>query len=285
MNKLDSKTRTHVVSCLIEGCSIRSTVRITGVAKKTVMRLLREVGGVCADYQDRVLRSLKSRRVQVDEMWGFLYCKEKNVTPKIAAENPCAGDVWLWVALDADTKLVISWTLGDRNSKTATYFVDGVAQRLSNRIQLTTDGHRVYLDAVEGAFGCDVDYAMLVKLYESSQEETRYSPAKCVSCESEVVTGNPKPAFISTSFVERHNWSVRTSMRRYTRLSNGFSRKVENHAAAVALNYFGYNFIQIHRTLRCTPAMAPGITDRLWSVEGLVALWESYEQRRAERAA
>jgi IS1 family transposase len=243
MNRLDSKTRAHVVSCLIEGCSIRSTVRITGVSKKCVMRLLREVGEVCADYQDRTLRNLKSSRLQLDELWASLYCKEKNVTPEIAAKYPCAGDVWLWLALDAGSKLVASWMLGDRNARTARRFLDDVAQRLSNRVQLTTDGHLAYLTAVENAFGCEVDYGMLVKLFESSQEEARYSPTKCVSCESKVVMGSPDPKHISTSFVERQNWSVRRSMRRYTRLSNGFSRKVENHAAAVALDYFAYNFI------------------------------------------
>jgi len=253
MNKLNSTSRIHVVSCLIEGCSIRSTVRITGVAKKTVMRLLRELGEVCADYQDRVLRNLKSRRIQLDELWRFLYCKDKNVTPEIAAKYPCAGDVWLWSAIDADSKLILTWTLGDRDARTAKHFVDDVAERLTSRVQLTTDGHKVYLNAVENAFGCEVDYAMLVKTFESTQEETRYSPAKCVSCESKVITGNPDAKHISTSYVERHNWTVRTAMRRYTRLSNGFSRKVENHAAAVALNYFAYNFIQIHRTLRTSP--------------------------------
>jgi IS1 family transposase len=284
MNKLDSATRTHVVSCLIEGCSIRSTVRITGVSKKCVMRLLGEVGAVCAEYQDQVLRNLQCRRVQVDEMWGFLYCKDKNVTPEIAEKYPCAGDIWLWSAIDADSKLILAWTLGQRDALTARHFVDDVAQRLANRIQLTSDGHKVYLTAVENSFGCEVDYAMLIKNYESTQEETRYSPAKCVSCESKVVTGNPDPKHISTSYVERHNWSVRTSVRRYTRLSNGFSRKVENHFAAVALNYFAYNFIQIHRTLRVSPAMAAGVTNHLWSVADLVALWES-EERRTERAA
>ena len=284
MNKLDSNTRTQVISCLIEGCSIRSTVRITGVSKKCVMRLLREVGEVCADYQDRTLRNLKSRRIQLDELWGFLYCKDKNVTPKIAAKYPCAGDVWLWSAIDADSKLILTWTLGERDAATAKHFVDDIAQRLTNRVQLTSDGHTVYLTAIESAFGCEVDYAMLVKTFESTQEETRYSPAKCVSCELKVITGSPDPKHISTSFVERHNWTVRTAMRRYTRLSNGFSRKVENHAAAVALNYFAYNFIQIHRTLRTSPAMAAGVTDRLWSVADLVALWES-EEHDGERAA
>ena len=284
MNKLNSTTRAHVVSCLIEGCSIRSTVRITGVSKKCVMRLLGEIGSVCADYQDRVLRNLKCHRIQLDELCGFWYCKDKNVTPEIAAKYPCAGDVWLWCAIDADSKLILSWALGDRDARTAKHFVNDVAERLTNRVQLTTDGHKVYLDAVENAFGCDVDYAMLVKVYESSQEDTRYSPAKCISCESKVVSGSPDLKHISTSYVERHNWTVRTAMRRYTRLSNGFSRKVENHAAAVALNYFAYNFIQIHRTLRTSPAMAAGVTDRLWSVTDLVALWESEEQE-GERAA
>jgi IS1 family transposase len=248
------------------------------------MRLLREVGEVSANYQDRVLRNLKSRRIQLDELWGFLYCKDKNVTPEIAAKYRCAGDVRLWSAIDADSKLILTWTLGDRNANTAKHFVDDVAQRLANRVQLTTDGHRVYLDAVENAFGCEVDYAMLVKTFESTQEETRYSPAKCVDCESKVVSGNPDPKHISTSYVEWHNWTVRTAMRRYSRLSNGFSRKVENHAAAVELNYFSYNFIQIHRTRRTSPAMAAGVTDKLWSVEDLVALWES-EERRTNRAA
>ena len=192
--------------------------------------------------------------------------------------------MWLWLALDADSKLVLSWTLGDREARTARYFVDGVAQRLSDRVQLTTDGHTAYLTAVENAFSSEVDYAMLVRLFESSQQETRYSPANCVSCESKVVIGRPDPKHISTSLVERHNWSMRTSMRRYSRLSNGFSRKAENHAAAVALNYFACNFIQIHRTLRMSPSMAAEVTDRLWSVDDLVALWEG-EKRRPERAA
>jgi IS1 family transposase len=281
VNRLNSKTRSHVVSCLIEGCSIRSTVRITGVSKKCVMRLLRETGEVCANYQDRVLRNLKCRRVQLDELWGFLYCREKNVTPKIAAKIPCAGDVWLWCALDADSKLVISWALGDRDAQTARHFVEDVAQRLSSRVQLTTDGHTVYLTAVENAFGCDVDYAMLVKLYESSQEETRYSPAESVSCESKIIMGHADPVYISTSFVERQNWAVCTAMRRYTRLSNGFSGKIENHVAVIALNYFAYNFIQINRTLRCSPAMAAGVADRLWSVDDLVSLWEAEERKSA----
>ena len=245
MRKLTSQQRIQVVNCLIEGCSIRATVRMTGVAKKTVMRVLVEVGAICEDYQDRTFRNLSCRRIQLDELWGFNYCKQKNVTTEIASKVPGAGDVWLWVAIDAETKLVPCWRLGDRNAGTALEFVHDLADRLSNRVQLTSDGHRAYLTAVESAFGSDVDYAMLVKLYgNDAEKEVRYSPAQCIGYHSAAITGNPDPKHISTSFVERQNWSVRTAMRRYTRLSNGFSRKIENHAAAVALYYFSYNFIE-----------------------------------------
>lgn len=283
MNKLTHQERTQVVSCLIEGCSIRATVRMTGVAKKTVMRVLREVGEVCQQYQDLVFRSLRCRRIQLDELWGFNYCKQKNLTPEIVDRVPGAGDVWLWIAIDAETKLVPAWKLGDRDARTAIEFVQDLAERLSNRVQLTTDGHRAYLEAVESAFGSEVDYAMLVKMYgaDPHEDEKRYSPAQCTGVQLAVVTGRPDPKHISTSYVERQNWSVRTAMRRYTRLSNGFSRKIENHASAVALNYFAYNFIKIHRTLRMTPAMAAGVTDRLWAVSDLVSLWESGEAKRA----
>ena len=281
MNRLKASARTQVLNCLIEGCSIRATVRMTGVSKKTVMRLLVEVGVVCADYQNRVLRNLTSRRLQVDEMWGFNYCKARNVTSKIATKHPMAGDVWLWVALDADTKLVPAWRVGDRDLATAYDFMHDLADRLTNQVQLTTDGHRPYLEAVESAFGVDIDYAMLIKIYGSDQTENRYSPAKCLGCDARTITGQPNPKHINTSFIERQNWSVRTAMRRYTRLSNGFSRKIENHCAAVALNYFAYNFIKIHRTVRMSPAMAAGVTDRLWEVSDLVALLETSESKKA----
>lgn len=255
---------------------------MTGVAKKTVLRLLVEIGEVCAAYQSEVFRNLPSRRVQVDELWGFNYCKRKNVTPEIAAKVPSAGDVWLWVALDADSKLVLSYRLGDRGAGTAYDFMHDVAARLRHKIQLTSDGHRVYLDAVEPAFGMDIDYAMLQKMYgEDPQPEKRYSPAKILSTQLEVIKGEPDPKHISTSYVERQNWTVRTNMRRYPRLSNGFSRKIENHAAAVALNYFAYNFINIHRTLRVTPAIAAGVTRRLWEVSDVVALLEAAEDKKA----
>ncbi len=287
MNKLSRSQRVQVINCLIEGCSIRSTVRMTGIAKKTVMRLVLEVGDVCARYQDRVLRNLPCKRVQVDELWAFVYCKQKNVTSMICEKNPNAGDIWLWVAMDADTKLVASWMLGDRTINTASVFIEDLAGRLANRIQLTTDGHKAYLEAVEGAFGAEIDYAMLVKIYNEPKSEgnqKKYSPGECCGTRMTPITGDPDPVHVSTSFVERQNLSARMMMRRYTRLTNAFSKKLEHHAAAVALNYFAYNFIRINRTLRCTPAMEAGVTKKLWNVADLVDLWEA-EERREQRAA
>lgn len=282
MNKLDSKTREAVISCLIEGCSIRATVRMTGVSKKCVMRLLFEVGKFCAEYQDKMFRNLKCKQLQLDEMWSWIYCKDKNRTEEIAAKNPAAGDIWLWVAIDAESKLVPAWRLGSRDGRTAKRFIDDLASRLTHRVQLTTDGHKPYLEAIERAFGSEVDYATLHKVYGFPIEpDTRYSPAQCIGCEMRVISGEPDSRHISTSFVERQNWTVRTNNRRYTRLSNGFSRKLENHAASVALNYFAYNFIKIHRTLRMSPAMAAGVTDRLFEVSDLVALWEESEKAAA----
>jgi len=284
MNRLDRKTRTQVISALLEGCSVRSTTRMTGVSKKAVMRLLVEAGTVAAAYQDQLFRNLSSRRLQLDELWAFIAAKQKNVTEEMAAKNPAAGDVWLWVAIDADTKLVPCWALGDRDLRTARRFVDDLASRLSNRVRITSDGHRPYVEAIESAFGSDVDYSILQKIYGSSQEETRYSPAACIGIETRAVTGIPDPKHVSTSFVERQNLSVRMCLRRYTRLTNAFSRKLENHAAAVALYYFSYNLIKIHGTLRCSPAMAAGVTNRLFEISDLVALLEA-EERIEERAA
>jgi IS1 family transposase len=282
MNRLSSEQRAAVISCLIEGSSVRSTVRMTGVAKKTVLRVLVEVGAVCADYQDRVMRNLKSERVQIDEMWQFVYCKERHVTPAIAEKNPGAGDAWLWAAIDADSKLAITWLVGERSPEAARDFVEDLAGRLASRIQLTSDGLKMYVKAVDKAFGGDVDYAMLVKIYGKPEgEEKRYSPAVCIGCETHVITGQPEPKHINTSYVERHNLSVRMTNRRFTRLTNGFSKKIDNHAASVALGYFAYNFIKIHRTLRTTPAMAAGVTNRLWDVSDLVALWEATERQAA----
>jgi IS1 family transposase len=249
------------------------------------MRLLCEVGAVCETYQDEVFRNLGCRHLQLDEVWTWIYCKEKNRTEEIARKNPDAGDIWLSVCVDAESKLVPSWALARRDLSTAMDFVSDIAARMRNRVQITTDGLRVYLKAIEDVFGADCDYGILQKIYAAAQEnETRYSPARCIACESKPMIGNPDYKHVSTSFVERQNWTVRTNIRRYTRLSNGFSRKLQNHAAAVALNYFAYNFIKIHRTLRTSPAMAAGVTDRLWDVQDLVALWE-VDERRAERAA
>jgi IS1 family transposase len=284
MNRLTSEQRTHVINCLIEGCSIRSAVRMTGVAKKTVMRLLVEVGAFCIDYQDRAFRNLKCRRIQVDELWAYVGAKQKNLTPA-NQERGAIGDIWLWTAIDADSKLVPSWMLGNRDANAAMTFMLDLAGRLSNRVQLTSDGHKAYLQAVDWAFSGDIDYAMLVKLYGADRpDEARYSPAVCIGCKTQAITGNPDPEHISTSYVERHNLSIRMTNRRYTRLTNAFSKKLENHAAAVALGYFAYNFIKINRTLRVTPAMAAGITDRLWEVSDLLAAWAASE-RRGERAA
>jgi IS1 family transposase len=285
MNRLSPEARTAVLSALIEGCSIRSTVRMTGVAKKTVMRLLIEAGAVCDRYQNRVMRNLSCQRIQVDELWSFCYAKSRNVTAKIAKEHPMAGDVWLWTALDADTKLVPAWCIGHRDAEAAEAFIRDLANRLSNRVQLTSDGHRAYLGAVESVFGTEIDYSQLIKLYARDREpEVRYSPPKCIGCRREPVTGNPDPKHISTSYVERQNLTARMSMRRFTRLTNAFSKKIESHAAAIALYFFSYNFIKIHRTLRVTPAMAAGVTDRLWEVSDLAALMEA-EDWGAKKAA
>jgi IS1 family transposase len=284
MNRLTSKQRAQVISCLIEGNSIRSTVRMTGIAKKTVMRLVVEVGEFCAAYQDRAFQNLKCSRLQVDELWSFCYCKQGNVTDDIA-EKHVAGDVWLWSAIDAESKLVPCWYVGRRDAIAANEFIADLESRLANRVQLTSDGHKVYLNAVIDAFADEIDYAQLVKHYGTEPEgEKRYSPAVCTGAERIIRLGDPDPKHISTSFVERHNLSIRMTVRRFTRLTNAFSKKIENHCAAVALGYFAYNFIKIHRTLRMTPAMAAGVTDRLWEVEDLVAAWETSE-RRLERAA
>jgi IS1 family transposase len=271
MNRLSSDERASVISCLLEGCSIRSTVRMTGVCKKTVMRLLVEAGEACEAYQRAAFVNLATKRVQLDEMWTFNYCKRGNVTPEIREQHPDAGDIWLWVALDSDSRLVFSWRVGQRDTKTGLEFVFDVASRLAGRAQVTSDGFPFYPPAIEEAFGDDVDFATLTKLY-SSDATGRYSPPRFIGAQREVIKGEPDAGHISTSYVERQNWTVRTTMRRYTRLSNGFSRKLRNHAAAVALNYFSYNFVKVHRTLRVSPAMAAGVTTKLWEVADIVAL-------------
>ncbi len=273
MNRLTTDKRVAVISALVEGCSVRSTSRLTGVAKGTILRLLADVGRACAAYQDAAIRNVSAHRVQIDEIWSFVGCKQKNVTPKIAAETPRAGDVWTFVAIEAQSKLVLSWLVGRRDAGCATEFLQNVAGRLSNRIQLTTDGHKMYLSAVEDAFGGDIDYAMLQKLYGSDPAgEKRYSPAQCFGCFSETIVGAPDPKHVSTSYIERQNLTMRMNMRRFTRLTNAFSKKIENHAHAVALFYMHYNFCRIHQTLRVTPAMEAGLTTHVWSIRDIVEL-------------
>jgi len=244
---------------------------MTGVAKHTVLKLLKDIGCACASYHDAHVRNLRVRHLQCDEIWQFVGAKMKNTSPEKIAQG--WGDVWTWTAIDAATKLIVSYTLGQRGAETAHEFMQDVASRISNRIQLTTDGHRVYADAVEDAFGSEIDYAMLVKIYGASNDgESRYSPATCIGCRTGVLAGNPDPRHISTSYVERQNLSMRMGMRRFTRLTNGFSKKLENHGHAVALYFMHYNFCKIHQTLRVTPAMEAGITDHVWSFEELIAL-------------
>ena len=274
MNRLDTARRTQVVKCLVEGMSIRSTVRMTGVAKNTVQKLLLELGAACTRYQDETMRNLKCERLQCDEIWSFVYAKEKNVTADIA-ERQVAGSVWTWTAIDADSKLIPCWLIGKRDAGCATEFMQDLAGRLSNRVQLTTDGLKVYMNAVIDAFAGDIDYAILHKVYGADRPDSaRYSPAVCIGCERAPMIGNPDEKHVSTSYVERANLSMRMSMRRFTRLTNAFSKKIENHAAAIGLYFMWYNFGRIHQTLKMTRAMKAGIAVKPWTVEEIIGLLE-----------
>ena len=276
MNRLDTRRRAQVVAALVEGNSLRGTARMSGVARMTVEKLLRDLGVACARYQDEHLQNLRCKRIQCDEIWSFVGAKQKNVRPEKAEEW---GDVWTWVALDADSKLVPSWLIGPRDLGSAYTFMHDLSDRLSHRVQLTTDGHRPYLEAVESAFGTEIDYAMLVKIYGKDREsETRYSPATCKGAVPKSVAGDPNPKHVSTSYVERQNLTMRMSMRRFARLTNAFSRKLEMHAHSVALHFMHHNFVKIHSTLRTTPAQAAGVTDRLWEIEDLVGLLEAVKK-------
>jgi IS1 family transposase len=275
MNRLDRDRRIQVVAALVEGNSLRGTARMTGVARMTIEKLLRDLGIACAEYQDRAMRNLSCRRIQVDEIWSFCYAKQKKATDAMRKEHGWAGDVWTWTAIDADTKLIPCFLVGGRDTGYATEFLQDLAGRLSIRVQLTSDGHKVYLEAVEDAFGANIDYAMLIKVYGTEPtNDTRYSPAKCLGANPVSVSGNPDPEHISTSYVERQNLTMRMSMRRFTRLTNAFSKKIDNHRHSVALHFMYYNFARIHQTLRVTPAMEAGISDHLWSVEEIVGLLE-----------
>jgi IS1 family transposase len=287
MNQLSSEKRAQVLAALVEGNSIRSIVRITGVSKNTVSKLLVEVGSACARFQDRALRSLPCKRVQCDEIWSFCYVKDKNL-PEDKKEVFGYGSVWTWTALDADTKLIATWMVGNHGAGAAREFMDDLASRLANGIQLTTDGHKVYVEAVADSFGANIDYAMLVKVYGAElPDEARYSPAECTGTHIETVMGNPDRKHVSTSYVERQNLTMRMHMRRFTRLTNGFSKKLEDHIAAISLHFMYYNFCRIDQTLRVTPAMAAGVTDRLWEISDIVALMDAdrgaMAAERAER--
>lgn len=280
MNKLSSQERARILHLLCEGNSIRSVTRLMNVGKNTVSRLMIDAGKVCAAYHDEHVRNLKAKRIQVDEVWSFVYAKQKNVKDAKAAPDG-AGDAWTWTALDADSKLIAAYFVGDRDGECAMWFIDGLRQRLANRVQLTSDGHKAYLEAVEAAFGADVDYAMLVKMYGNAPESSkgRYSPADCTGIKKTTIEGKPDPAHVSTSYVERSNLTFRMQNRRFTRLTNGFSKKLENHAYSVALFVMFYNFCRIHKTLRVSPAMAAGVSDRLWEVADIVALIEAEEAK------
>ena len=273
MNKLPIAKRVQILAMLCEGSSMRSISRVCDVSINTVAKILEDAGQVCMAFHDEKVKNVKAKRVQVDEIWSFTYAKQKNVENAKAAPGR-AGDTWTWTALDADSKLIVQWYVGNRDGETAKYFIDGMASRLANRVQLTTDGLKAYLEAVEGTFGADVDYAQLVKLYGASPESAkgRYSPAECTGIKKTIIEGKPDEKHISTSYNERHNLTMRMQMRRFTRLTNGFSKKFESHVNMVALYTVWYNWVRIHKTLKVTPAMAAGITSKLMGFEDIVAL-------------
>jgi IS1 family transposase len=286
MNRLTTEKRSQVIACLVEGNSIRATVRMTGVAKNTVAKLLVDLGTVCSVYQDEVMRDLPCQRVQCDEIWSFCYAKQRNV-PDDKRDEWGYGDVWTWVAIDADTKLVPAYEIGPRDLNTASAFMRDLARRMANRIQLTTDGLPPYMLAVDGAFEGNVDYAQMIKLYgQESSPKGRYSPAVCIGSTMKMISGEPDPEHVSTSYIERQNLTMRMSMRRFTRLTNGFSKKVENLAAAVSIHFMHYNFCRAHATLKGqTPAMAAGLTDHVWTLQELVGLLDAAERVPSKRGA
>jgi IS1 family transposase len=278
MNKLNHKARAQVLQMMAEGLALRAITRLTGISRTTLIKLLEDAGRAFSDYQDRALVNLRCKRIQVDEVWAFCYAKQKNVpTAKAAPEG--AGDIWTWVGLDADTKLAASFYVGGRDGDAAVALMDDLAKRLANRVQLTSDGHKAYLEAVEGAFGADIDYAQLVKLYGPTSESAkgRYSPAECTGIKKTPIEGKPDPKYISTSYIERQNLNVRMGNRRMTRLTNAFSKKAANHAHMMAIYFMHYNFVRIHQTLKITPAMAAGVSSKLWEMSDMVAVLEAWE--------
>ena len=283
MNKLTNEKRAQILSVLCEGMGVNAACRITGASKNTVLKLLADAGEACATYQDEKMRNLTCKRVECDEIWSFVGMKQKNVPEQHKGEFGF-GDVYTWTAIDADTKLIPCWYVGTRSAESAYDFIHDLASRLSSRIQLTTDGHRAYVDAVEDAFGADIDFAQLIKMYgtlgQSKDDQRRYSPAECTGIEKRTITGNPSIKYVSTSYVERQNLTMRMHMRRFTRLTNGFSKKLENHMHAISLYFMFYNFCKIHKTLRVTPGMEAKITDRVLSVDDIVALIPKEEPKK-----
>ncbi len=275
MNRLDIKRQAQILRCLVDGNSIRATSRITGASKNTITKLLVDVGKVCSEYQDKKLRNLPCKRIQCDEVWSFCYSKKKNVPEKFKGQFGY-GDIWTWTSICADTKLMPSWYIGNRDSESAKIFMKDLASRLASRVQLTTDGFSSYIEAVEESFAGDIDYEMLIKLYGKDREsEKRYSPPKCIGIRKEKINGNPAKRHTSTSFIERSNLTMRMNNRRFTRLTNGFSKKVENLAHAVALHFMYYNFCRVHQTLRVTPAMEAKVSDHVWEIEEILKLMDS----------
>ena len=299
MNKLPLAKRAQILTLLCEGMSMRSIERTVGCSINTIDKLLQDAGEVALEYHDKHVRGVKASRIQCDEVWSFVHAKQKNAPTSKRAGDPTIGDCWTWTAIDADSKLLVSYMVGGRDAEFALMLMDDLRGRLANRVQLTTDGHRAYLQAVEDAFGADVDYGMLVKLYGQETggqgHERKYSPSECVGARKDKITGNPDPKHVSTSYVERANLTMRMSMRRFTRLTNAFSKKLTNHAHMVALYALWYNFVRQHKTLRMSPAMAAGIENRLWSMDEVAALVEArdmpakkrgtYKQRQPKLAA
>lgn len=286
MNKLPLEKRVQILSMLVEGSGMRSVSRVADVSINTVAKLLAQAGDACGAFHFETVRNVHAKRVQCDEIWSFCYAKAKNVETAKAAPAG-AGNVWTWTALDSDSKMILSWMVGDRSAETANFFMDDLAARLADRVQLTTDGHKVYLDAVAGAFGNNVDYAMLVKLYGEDANavgpEKKYSPGECIGTRKEPKIGAPDIEHVSTSHVERMNLSMRMGMRRFTRLTNAFSKKIDQHVAALSLYFVFYNFVKTHKAHKLSPAMAAGVADRLWSVEDIVALIDARAPKPGKR--
>ncbi len=271
MNKLSKQQMSAVIRCLVEGCSIRSTVRITGVAKNTIQNLTKVVGQACLEFQDVVLRDLPCKRIECDEIWNFCYAKDKNL-PDHLRYTQGVGSMWTWTALCADTKLIVTWRLGNRDAANAWAFIGDMKERLANRVQLTTDGNRLYAEPIENYMGGAVDYAMLIKKYGTEDHDTKYSPGKCLGTEKRQVDGTPDEKLISTSYAERQNLNIRMGNRRYTRLTNAFSKKAEMLAYSVAITFFNHNFVRVHQTLKTTPAVAAGVAKHKWKIEDIIDL-------------